>query len=84
MASERLFLSLSRFFTPYQPDHKFQLDDYGKDFMNRCDVSVYIVPFDSLILTLWFFILGLTQKLPTSLNLSNRQDEAVRWAALPT
>ncbi|WP_335080780.1 hypothetical protein [Nostoc sp.] len=28
--------------------------------------------------------LGLTQKLPTSLNLSNRQDEAVRWAALPT
>lgn len=36
---------------------KFQLDDYGKDFMNRCDVSVYIVPFDSLILTFWFFIL---------------------------
>ncbi|WP_218108006.1 hypothetical protein, partial [Nostoc sp. KVJ20] len=32
-------------------------NDYGKDFMNRCDVSVYIVPFDSLILTLWFFIL---------------------------
>ncbi|MEH2312920.1 MAG: hypothetical protein V7K35_16295 [Nostoc sp.] len=27
---------------------------------------------------------GLTQKLLTSLNLSNRQDEAVRWAALPT
>ncbi|MGV0108282.1 hypothetical protein NSTC731_03790 [Nostoc sp. DSM 114167] len=37
--------------------HKLQLDGYGKDFMNRCDVSVYIVPFDSLILTLGFFIL---------------------------
>lgn len=35
--------------------HKFKLDDYGKDFMNRCDVSVYIVPFDPLILTLGFF-----------------------------
>nr|WP_322709012.1 hypothetical protein [Nostoc sp. ChiSLP03a] len=34
--------------------HKLQLDGYGKDFMNRYDVSVYIVPFDSLILTLRF------------------------------
>ena len=39
--------------------HKLQLDNYGKDFMNRCDVSVYIVPFDCLILTLWFFIKNL-------------------------
>ncbi|MEH2310968.1 MAG: hypothetical protein V7K35_05985 [Nostoc sp.] len=31
-----------------------------------------------------FLDTGLTQKLLTSLNLSNRQDEAVRWAALPT
>jgi len=42
---------------PNAHHHKFELDDYHKDFMNRCDVSVYIVPFDSLILTIWFFIL---------------------------
>ncbi|MBN3951018.1 MAG: hypothetical protein HWQ38_32920 [Nostoc sp. NMS7] len=42
---------------PNAQHHKFQLNSYGKDFMNRCDVSVYIVPFDSLILTLWFFFL---------------------------
>jgi hypothetical protein len=58
--SEQILL----FVAPYLPHphlstniSQTQLDDYGKDFMNEFDVSVYIVPFDSLMLTLEFSLL---------------------------